>query len=338
MSSLLTFAESYPSLASWLLFMLTFHPACLIFHFLDCKQHFASYKIYPPTENTPSYRQMLPIVLFNQIFILLPSMLLTTYLNLSYAPKHLQPSPLQSIIAIILFTTSLHELAFYVVHRYILHSAWGFHRLNHALHHATKAHSAISAMYMSPPDFFLEIVIPYLVPLIFVSHFNCVSNIFCTTIFPLGAFGGLYEHSGYNFFPNIPALDTTVHGLHHIYYHCSFADGVGSPSVLDRLFETVCAHVGPAAPAARTFVSWFIRDPYPSRNQSQPSMPVDYIRSVQERFAKLWNPWHKALSTSKTWAVPDHISFAVLVILSRDGSCFTLNLLSRMHTHPNVGQ
>lgn len=107
-------------------------------------------------------------------------------------------------------------------------------------------------MYMSAPDFLLEIVIPYLVPLIVLSKTNLCNTPTCIAILPLGAFGGLYEHSGYNFFEGIAALDTTVHGLHHRFYNCSFADGVGAPSILDTAMGTSCN----AGPPAKVFRKW----------------------------------------------------------------------------------
>lgn len=110
-------------------------------------------------------------------------------------------------------------------------------------------------MYMSSPDFLLEIVIPYLVPLIFLSMANVCSSATCVAILPLGALGGLYEHSGYNFFDGIAALDTTVHGMHHRFYHCSFADGVGAPSIFDAAMGTTC-NGGPPAMVVRKWLNF----------------------------------------------------------------------------------
>ena len=108
---------------------------------------------------------------------------------------------------------------------------------------------------MSGPDFFLEIVVPYLVPLSVLSRYNLCNTATCIAILPVGAFGGLYEHSGYNFFEGIAALDTKVHAMHHRFYNCSFADGVGAPSVLDAMMGTACTG-GPPIKAIRQWLGF----------------------------------------------------------------------------------
>lgn len=95
-------------------------------------------------------------------------------------------------------------------------------------------------MYMSAPDFLLEIVVPYLLPLIILSSFSLCGPRACIIALPLGAVGGLYEHSGYNFFEGIQVLDTSAHALHHRLWSCSFADGVGAPSFVDPFMGTSC--------------------------------------------------------------------------------------------------
>lgn len=270
--------------------MLVFHVFSFLFQVLDHANLLQTYKIYPPTEHTPTYRQMLPRVLFNQIFLLLPACLLCHRLNLSFPdpsipfqPSHHQSSPtvLTSLLIMFIVPPLLHEFAFYVAHRFILHHPWGFSRFNHALHHATKAHSALSAMYMSPSDFLLEIILPYLLPLIVVSRLNLMRQPHIICMLPLGALGGLYEHSGYNFFgKHIPFLDTRVHGLHHLHYTCSFADGVGAPSIFDSTFHTVCASLGPMPAASNKLLQIFM-----ARNKSDESnhstLPsTDYVEQL----------------------------------------------------------
>lgn len=229
-----------PDVLSWLIFMSIYHTAGLLFHLLDIQPWYKIRKQSPATPTTPTYLQMLPRVLLNQTFVLLPCMRLCTLLHLTYSPTTPSPPPFQSLLSIIALGPLIHELSFYAIHRYVLHTSFGLRTLNHALHHSSTTHSAISAMYMSAPDFFLEIVVPYLLPLTVLSTFSLCGPRFCIAALPVAALGGLYEHSGYNFFEGIQVLDTTAHALHHRMWGCSFADGVGAPSIVDPFMGTSC--------------------------------------------------------------------------------------------------
>lgn len=89
----------------------------------------------------------------------------------------------------------------------------------------------------------------------------------------LGALGGLYEHSGYNFWPFVWSLDTRIHGLHHVYYSCSFADGVGAPALLDSALRTACGSVGAGARAGRKLLRWLLANGDADKRQSAASAP-----------------------------------------------------------------
>lgn len=240
-------SSDYPTILSWLLFMLFFHSLGFLFHILDVTRTLSHYKHFHATSNnTPTYMQMLPLVLFNQTMLLLPIMLLTTHLGLTYHLQHVQVTTqavLISFTSVLLIAPFVHELMFYIAHRYILHAPWGFIHLNHALHHSTKTHSAISAMYMSPPDFILEVVIPYIMPLIIICTSRLITHTHAILVLPFGAIGGLYEHSGYNFLPMFSVTDTSTHAFHHRFHNCSFGDGFGSTSVLDPLFSSACVNI-----------------------------------------------------------------------------------------------
>jgi hypothetical protein len=71
----------------------------------------------------------------------------------------------------------------------------------------------------------------------------------------LGAIGGLYEHSGYDFAAGIrqslaagtssllrlipqSLISSHAHGEHHRRSRVSFSDGFGSPGLCDALFRT----------------------------------------------------------------------------------------------------
>jgi hypothetical protein len=102
---------------------------------------------------------------------------------------------------------------------------------------------------MSAPDFFLTIVAPYLLPLILIG--GGTANVpFQLLVACLGAVGGLYEHSGYDFVSAlgvpgrrialIPSslISSHAHGEHHRRSRVSFSDGFGSPGLCDLVFRT----------------------------------------------------------------------------------------------------
>lgn len=259
--NILSYSTNYQSITSWLLFMLAFYIAAFAFQCFDRYRILSQYKVYRSSAATPTFSQMLLRVIFNQCCLLLPAMILFENFSLTFKSNPNPPSNLVSFFTQFTLTTFLHEVAFYIFHSYVLHSSWGFQNLNHALHHTSKTHSAISAMYMSPPDFLLEIIIPYLFPLCLSTLCNYANNFSCLFILLFGAFGGLYEHSGYNIFPDIHTLDTSVHALHHTHHHCSFANGVGAPSLVDPFMGTVCGSIGRSAMLGRKAISFVVPHP-----------------------------------------------------------------------------
>jgi hypothetical protein len=78
---------------------------------------------------------------------------------------------------------------------------------------------------------------------------------FHVTAASLGAVGGLYEHSGYDFAVRLPRpnrsgfrlqplawlshlVTSKAHGEHHRRSNVSFSDGFGSPGICDTIFRT----------------------------------------------------------------------------------------------------
>lgn len=229
---------------SWCLGMATFHTLALLFHVLDVTGIAKKWRT-TSAKGLPTYQQMLPLVLSNQVLVLLPCMLLTQAAGLTFtsAANKQVSLPME---ATGFFVMALgHDILFYIGHRFLLHSKWGYRALGHNVHHATKAHCALSSMYMAPLDFVFEIVIPYLVPLAIVSQFSL--HYVGVLSLPLGCVGGLLEHSGYNFAPHVKLLDTTAHKLHHEQLRCSFSDGVGSTNFMDEVFGSSCIAFIPKA-------------------------------------------------------------------------------------------
>ncbi|WP_036291144.1 sterol desaturase family protein [Methylosinus sp. PW1] len=238
------------SFLAWAAQMVAFHGIGYAFEWCDSTGRLKRFKVREL--DRMSYRQLLPRVLFNQTAILLPSMLAVEYFGLGFVG-----APHLSWTALVLTMIGMligHDIVQYVAHRHLLHHPAMMNRLGHALHHQTGASKAISACYQSGADFFFEIVLPYLLPLVLVGG-GGASVAFHLWMTSLGALGGLYEHSGYDFGLAFrdpaakgwrkrlnAALDrltsSTAHGFHHTRGNVSFSDGFGTPGICDTLFKT----------------------------------------------------------------------------------------------------
>jgi sterol desaturase/sphingolipid hydroxylase (fatty acid hydroxylase superfamily) len=237
------------SVLVWAGHMVVFHGVGLGFEWADRTGALRRYKVRE--RENGAYSDYLPRVLLNQTFVLLPAMWLCERLGLAFTgPQHIGWA--FAILAIVLMTIG-HDIVQYATHRWLLHDT-RFHWLGHRLHHSTGASKSISACYMSAPDFFLEIVCPYLLPLILIGGGTADLG-FQVLVAGLGAIGGLYEHSGYDFAAGIPQsadvghksvlrlvpvflISSHAHGEHHRRYCVSFSDGFGSPGLCDRIFRT----------------------------------------------------------------------------------------------------
>ncbi|WP_245276345.1 sterol desaturase family protein [Methylocapsa aurea] len=235
--------------------MIAYHGVGLLFEWSDRTGRLRSCKVRDV--DRLSYRQLLPRVLANQFFILLPAMVAVQYWGLAFVgAQHLS---LWHFLAGMLLMGVGHDIVQYIAHRFILHRPGLIRTLGHSLHHSTGASKGVSACYMSSADFFLEIVLPYLIPLILVGAGADV--LFHVVVASLGAIGGLYEHSGYDFalaLPRAPstsiwrrplaflaaAVTSKAHGEHHRRSNVSFSDGFGSPGICDAIFATRWDMVG----------------------------------------------------------------------------------------------
>ena len=237
------------SVIVWTGHMIVFHGVGLGFEWCDRTGALRKFKVR--SRDRLSYTDFLPRVLFNQVFVLLPAMWLCQTLGIAFTGAP-QIGFWFAALALVLMTIG-HDVVQYSVHRLILHDR-RFRWLGHNLHHSTGASKGISACYMTAPDFFLTIVCPYLLPLILIG--GGTSNVgFQLLVASLGAIGGLYEHSGYDFaaqfkqaaasrwswlFACLPAslISSHAHGEHHRRARVSFSDGFGSPGLCDAIFRT----------------------------------------------------------------------------------------------------
>jgi sterol desaturase/sphingolipid hydroxylase (fatty acid hydroxylase superfamily) len=227
--------------------MIVYHGVGLAFEWCDRTKTLAAFKVREADRLT--YFELLPRVLANQFLVLLPAMVLLQVAGLAFVGEaHL--ALWHFLLAMVLMGFG-HDIVQYVFHRFVLHRAGLIRKLGHALHHSTGASKAISACYMSFADFFLEIVLPYLVPLVLV--FAGADITFHLAIASLGAIGGLYEHSGYDFAVRLPnsagfwsrplavlenLITSKAHAEHHRRSNVSFSDGFGSPGICDTIFGT----------------------------------------------------------------------------------------------------
>jgi len=245
------------SVLTWIVMIAVYHGFGYGFEFCDRTGFLGAAKVRRADRLT--YLDLLPRVVFNQVFVLLPSMVALQWLGLAFTgAPHL--SAWRFLINLPLLAIG-HDVVQYTTHRYVLHHPWLMRKLGHAVHHSTGASKAISACYMSPPDFFLEIALPYLLPLVLIGG-GGGDIFFHLVVAGLGAFGGLYEHSGYDFavpfretrfFKAVPFLGRLVaatvtskaHGEHHRRFNVSFSDGFGSPGICDTVLSTRWDKVDP---------------------------------------------------------------------------------------------
>ncbi|MBI1181535.1 MAG: fatty acid hydroxylase family protein [Alphaproteobacteria bacterium] len=236
------------SLFVWAFHMVVYHGVALGFEALDRSGRLRRFRVRRPERR--GWRALLPLVLFNQCCILLPAMLLLERAGLAYAgPRHLNPV---WFVACLPLMGIGHDVVQYAGHA-AMHRL-GLRFLGHRVHHGTGASRAVSACYMHPADFVFQIVLPYLVPLVLVGGGGADVAFHLLTV-SLGAVGGLYEHSGYDFAPALagvggrgllarlaraaaPLASSHAHGQHHRFADVSFSDGFGSPGLCDTLLGT----------------------------------------------------------------------------------------------------
>ena len=100
--------------------MAVFHGVGLFFEWSDRTGRLASFKVRDVDRLT--YVQLLPRVLFNQIFVLLPAMVAFQYAGLAFTgAPHL--GALHFVAGMLLMGVG-HDIVQYVFHRFVLHQAW----------------------------------------------------------------------------------------------------------------------------------------------------------------------------------------------------------------------
>ncbi|CAK7218435.1 hypothetical protein SBRCBS47491_003508 [Sporothrix bragantina] len=188
----------------WAIQELAFHAAGLACEYCDRSGALHRFKLRNrSTRPVEAYTHELPRVLANQLLVLLPCMMLAECAGLCFTGAPTLP-PLRFLASLPMLSIG-HDIVQYMAHRWLLHwpSLWLMGFFRHSVHHATGAATGISACYMTIPDFFLEIVLPYLLPMALIGG-GSSSLSFHGLVAALGAMGGIYEHSGYDFSDLIP--------------------------------------------------------------------------------------------------------------------------------------
>jgi len=217
------------AVAMWLNHMLVWHAACAFFALCDARAYFSRYKISRGRDRV-SWRSVMPVVLRNQIFILLPAMVVLAYNEVAFA---LASHPWWLVVVHTQLVQLTHDTIFYFGHR-LLHTRALYTLSGHALHHRSNGGTAAASMYMSAPDFCVEIVAPFLVHLALFDTDPRFDHLLAFA----GTLSALYEHSGYCF-THWRVLDTRAHCSHHAARpHGSFSEGALSTGLWDWLLGT----------------------------------------------------------------------------------------------------
>lgn len=213
-------------IAPWLLMMAIYWIYGGLFIFIDY-YHYPKfiYNLKYQTTTPGANKQHIPIwecikvVLFNQIFIILPLFYLLNLffpLNLSISP----PSVLSLIVQTIEFQL-LGEFLYYFIHRSLHHRL--LYKYIHKKHHIYKTSIGIASLYAHPLEIVFGNVFALIAPVFFV---NC--DLFSFYVFiVLGFIDSITDHCGY-------ALKQRDHDIHHektIYNY-------GSLGLLDYAFGT----------------------------------------------------------------------------------------------------
>jgi hypothetical protein len=213
----------------WLVHMVFWHVSCALFALCDHKQWFSRYKLVKRDRIT--YLEMLPRVLFNQCFLLLPSMLAIGYYELGFAGAH--RDWYLTVLHIWLFGY-VHDALFYAGHAF-MHTRLGYKLLSHHVHHRSNGASAAASMYMASIDFMLEIVVPFMALFLLIES----DWRFELLVASVGTLSPVFEHSGYYVAMPWNVFDTRPHISHHQKRpHGSFSEGIFSSNLCDWLMGT----------------------------------------------------------------------------------------------------
>lgn len=235
-----SFVDSYGDsifirvLVPWLMstvFYWTYGLLLLLVDFARAPAFFYRRKLQPRVELNPAgdsfrppLRKCLLTVLFNQLFVILPGLLMMDWITrtgfIPFVTGIRVERELPSLSEMALhgvFGVLLVELFFFSSHR-LLHAAfWSIHKQ----HHEYKAPIALAAIYAHPLEVFFGNTLAVMGPA-FLCSFHAYSWYLGIII---GFFSTQSSHSGYN-------IEGPVHDLHHQFTNYNY----GTLGILDRVF------------------------------------------------------------------------------------------------------
>lgn len=206
----------------WLL-MMTIYWFCgglfLLIDYFKFPKIIYNTKFQKRINTTNSTLNCIKVVLFNQIFLILPLFYIMSY----YLPLKIsnQPPSLISLIQQTIITQLTGEILYYVVHRMLHHRM--IYKYIHKMHHDYKISIGIVSLYAHPLEIIIGNILALIGPIFF---FNCDLFVFYISVV-LGFIDSIFDHCGYD-------IKDRFHDLHHektIYNY-------GSLGLLDYIFNT----------------------------------------------------------------------------------------------------
>lgn len=203
----------------YILFNLTYYLSGGFLFVIDYKQLLTQYKLqHVEYENMMAiYRRIIPNVLMNTFVYSIPAILIIV---LSINRLDLEFNVIRCI-ADIIYSALMSDLIFFITHK-ILHNK-NFYHLYHKLHHEVNAPVGLSAAYLTPMDFYSNIVSIYLPPILLSCHqITVVIWVILSTMNTV-----MVAHGGFSFV-------SSFHDKHHEVFNCNYGIGLW----VDKLFGT----------------------------------------------------------------------------------------------------
>ena len=121
-----------------------------------------------PGQLEPTFNQFWKTVLFNQFFITVPFLCLVEFIWMNKKQQFVENDG-KNIFELFLYAVNdiaqlfimiqIEEVIFYVIHRFILHSSWGYKYIHH-IHHQFKIPNPFASIYAHPIEHILQNLLP----------------------------------------------------------------------------------------------------------------------------------------------------------------------------------
>jgi len=207
----------YNSLIGYLLFNAVFYITNGILFLIDYYRVLINYKIQS-TDPIITYKKCIPTVLCNTLLCTIPLSLIFGFYETAYTLDFVFRNLVMEIVISRIFT----EILFYGIHR-IFHLK-GLYQLIHKKHHEIIAPVGISAVYMTPIDFYIGNVLPIYLPMFILQAHPFTIKIWSIITIVNAVVSG---HSGFKYISE-----------GHDYHHSLFNKNFGTDLFMDRLFGT----------------------------------------------------------------------------------------------------